>query len=130
MKRYALWLALLLCLPVSAFAAKIVDINSADERMLAAALDGVNQEGARAIVNYRKEHGLFKSVEQLALVKGIDLSVVERNRGYIVLGNQRSKPVAGCGNRTWHCASAVARTAKVWILAGSHMGHDDPAAWM
>lgn len=89
MKRYALWLALLLCLPVSAFAAKIVDINSADERMLAAALDGVNQEGARAIVNYRKEHGLFKSVEQLALVKGIDLSVVERNRGYIVLGNQR-----------------------------------------
>jgi len=41
---------------------------------------------AQAIVAYRKEHGAFKSPEQLALVKGIGLKTVEKNRDRIVLG--------------------------------------------
>ena len=41
---------------------------------------------AEAIVAYRKEHGSFKSPEQLALVKGIGLKTVEKNRDRILLG--------------------------------------------
>lgn len=84
-------LVLLLLIPTSAIAARTVDVNSANERMLARALDGLGQGGAKAIVDYRKEHGAFRSMEQLALVKGVDLSAVERNRERIVLGNGRGK---------------------------------------
>ena len=41
---------------------------------------------AEAIVAYRKEHGSFKSPEQLALVKGIGLKTVEKNRDRILIG--------------------------------------------
>ena len=91
MKRYTLWLLALLSMPMSAFAAKTVDINNADARMLANALEGVSQKDAKSIVDYRKEHGAFKSVEQLALVKGIGLRAVERNRDRIVLGDRRAR---------------------------------------
>ena len=40
-----------------------------------------------AIVAYRKEHGAFKSLDQLASVKGIGLKTVEKNREAITLGS-------------------------------------------
>jgi len=55
---------------------------------------------AEAIVAYRKEHGSFKSPEQLALVKGIGLKTVEKNRDRILIGGsavparQPATPVA------------------------------------
>ena len=47
---------------------------------------------AEAIVAYRKANGAFKSAEQLALVKGIGLKTVEKNRDRIVVAAVRRRP--------------------------------------
>jgi competence protein ComEA len=69
-----------------ALGADRVDINTADAAAIDAALVNVGRAKAEAIVAWRKEHGAFRSVEQLAEVKGIGLSIVEKNRDRIVLG--------------------------------------------
>jgi competence protein ComEA len=63
-----------------------VNINSADAATLDRVLDGVGPSKAEAIVAYRKSNGAFRSIEQLASVKGIGLSTVERNRERILVG--------------------------------------------
>ena len=70
----------------SATAAERVDVNSADAAAIDAALVNVGRSKAEAIVAYRKEHGAFKSAEQLVEVKGIGLSLVEKNRDRIAIG--------------------------------------------
>ena len=72
------------------FAATQVDINSADAKTLAQALDGVGLVKAEAIVAYRNAHGPFESIEDLAKVKGIGPRVLEENREAIVFGKPRS----------------------------------------
>jgi competence protein ComEA len=64
---------------VAALAAGKVNINTADAKTLAAALDGVGPSRAEAIVQYRAEHGPFKTVEALANVRGIGQSVLKAN---------------------------------------------------
>jgi competence protein ComEA len=80
-------LALILLLATSAFAADRVNINTADAATIDQVLLNVGPAKAEAIVAYRKAHGSFKSLEQLALVKGIGLKTVEKNRDRIALGN-------------------------------------------
>ena len=80
---------LALCLMLaagSALAIDRVDINSADATALDAALVNVGRTKAEAIVAYRKQHGAFRSAEQLAEVKGIGLATIEKNRDRIVVG--------------------------------------------
>lgn len=60
-----------------------VNINTADAPTLAAMLDGVGESRAQAIVEHRKANGPFDSAEELADVKGIGDSVVEKNRARI-----------------------------------------------
>jgi competence protein ComEA len=69
----------------AAFAAEKVNINTADARTIDKVLVGIGPSKAEAIVAYRKEHGAFKSADQLASVKGIGLSIVEKNRDRIVV---------------------------------------------
>jgi competence protein ComEA len=57
-----------------------VNINTADAPALAAAIKGVGEKKAQAIVEYRKVHGPFKSVDELALVDGIGKTTVEKSR--------------------------------------------------
>lgn len=64
-----------------------VDINSADARTLHASLLNIGQSKAEAIVAWRKQHGRFRSADELAQVKGIGLKTIERNRSWIVLGS-------------------------------------------
>ena len=73
--------------PVFAYAAP-VDINTADAETISAELKGVGLAKARAIVEYRKKHGPFRSADDLSLVKGIGERTVELNRSDIVV----SKP--------------------------------------
>ena len=63
-----------------------VDINSADADALAAALNGVGEAKARAIVAHRNEYGAFKSADELALVKGVGQRLVELNKDAIRVG--------------------------------------------
>ncbi|MBS0456971.1 MAG: ComEA family DNA-binding protein [Proteobacteria bacterium] len=63
-----------------------VNINSADAKTLHASLLNIGQSKAEAIVAWRKQHGAFRSADELAQVKGIGLKTIEKNRSYIVLG--------------------------------------------
>ncbi|MCG8369897.1 MAG: helix-hairpin-helix domain-containing protein [Proteobacteria bacterium] len=75
-------LALLLASPVAAFAGP-VNINTADAETISAELKGVGLAKAKAIVEYRKKHGPFRSADDLSLVKGIGERTVELNRADI-----------------------------------------------
>ena len=79
---------LIACLPLWAFAGP-VDINTADAETISAELKGVGLSKARAIVEYRKKHGPFKSPDDLSLVKGIGERTVEINRGNIRVQSPR-----------------------------------------
>ncbi len=81
MKKYSLALTCLL-LPLLALAGP-VNVNTADADKLAAELNGVGLAKARAIVEYRKKHGPFRSADDLSLVKGIGERTVEKNRSDI-----------------------------------------------
>ncbi len=60
--------------------AEPVNINTADAATLSRELKGVGETRAQAIVEHRVQHGPFRSVEELALVKGIGPKVIEQNR--------------------------------------------------
>jgi len=63
---------------LAAFAAQ-VNLNTATAAQLET-LNGIGAAKAEAIVAYRGEHGSFKSVDELADVKGIGDKTVEKNR--------------------------------------------------
>ncbi len=69
-----------------------VNINTADVAAIDQALINVGPSKAAAIVAYRKEHGAFRSADQLAEVKGIGLKTVEKNRDRIVIGSVAAAP--------------------------------------
>jgi len=68
-----------LALSTPAWAAE-VNINQADAATLAAELRGIGEAKARAIVEYRKLNGPFRSVDDLQKVKGISIKTIEKNR--------------------------------------------------
>ncbi len=86
-------LVLSLLLLGSAVAAEKVNINTADVATLDRVLLNIGPAKAQAIVAHRKAHGAFRSLEQLALVKGIGLKTVEKNRDRIVIGGVAAAPV-------------------------------------
>ena len=89
MKSFALIaqsLVLSLLLAGSAFAAEKVNINTADAATIDRVLVNVGPSKAEAIVAYRKANGPYRSAEQLALVKGIGLKTIEKNRDRIMVG--------------------------------------------
>ncbi|WP_324957752.1 helix-hairpin-helix domain-containing protein [Xanthomonas oryzae] len=75
-----------LLLSSNAYALDKVDINTASAEELDKVLVNVGRSKAEAIVEHRQANGPFKSAEELALVKGIGLKTVERNRDLIEVG--------------------------------------------
>lgn len=67
---------------------QLVDINQADATQLAT-LKGIGPKKAEAIIAYRTAHGNFKTVSELANVKGIGAKAVARlqskNSGRLVV---------------------------------------------
>lgn len=72
-------IAFLLSVPVLALAAP-VNVNTADAETISSELKGVGLSKAKAIVEYRKKHGPFRSADDLSLVKGIGERTVDLNR--------------------------------------------------
>ena len=95
-------LLLMFALIGSAIAGETVNINTADAATLDRVLVNVGPAKAQAIVDYRKANGAFNSPEQLAMVKGIGLKTVEKNRDRIVVRAAAPRPAG----------SAVASAAK------------------
>ncbi|NRA60458.1 MAG: helix-hairpin-helix domain-containing protein [Psychrobium sp.] len=71
-----------------------VNINTATEKELVAALNGIGSKKAKAIVNYRKQHGKFKSNSDLLAVKGIGPKLLEKNNGRIKFSGNSKVDVA------------------------------------
>ena len=83
MKKFYLTLFLLLFLATAAFAK--VNINTADVTELQT-INGIGQAKAEAIVKYRKEHGAFKTADDLTQVKGIGDKIVNKIKGEVITG--------------------------------------------
>ena len=62
-----------------------VNINTADADTLSNELSGIGQSKAEAIVAYRDQHGPYKQLEDLANVKGIGISTIEKNKSKMIL---------------------------------------------
>jgi len=56
-----------------------VNINTASAEQLALILNGVGEQRAQAIVDYRERHGSFQSANDLISVKGIGQATLEDN---------------------------------------------------
>lgn len=57
-----------------------VNINKASAEQIAKTLDGIGMSKAKAIVEYRRVNGAFKSVQSLAIVKGIGEQTIAANK--------------------------------------------------
>ena len=81
-----------------AAASEKVNINTADAETLSRVLSNVGPAKADEIVAHRAANGPFRSVDELAEVKGIGLATVERNRDRIETGTpapRRASATAG-----------------------------------
>ncbi|MGR0277712.1 ComEA family DNA-binding protein [Marinomonas dokdonensis] len=82
MKR-AVFVMSVLFISTSLWAATPLDINTANAKELAVVMKGVGDKKAQAIIEYREQHGPFKSIEDLVKVKGIGQALVSRNQTLI-----------------------------------------------
>lgn len=62
-----------------------VDINNAGVKDFTS-LNGIGAKKAEQIVKYRKANGCFKSISDLAKVKGIGEKTVAKNKANLTLG--------------------------------------------
>lgn len=97
MLKQLILVALLACFASSSFANETttnvklegieitVNINQASAEELADLLTGIGLKKAQAIVEFREEHGAFKSADDLQQVNGIGASIVATNRERINL---------------------------------------------
>jgi competence protein ComEA len=81
MKKIALLLAALLAYAGTAFA--VVNINSASQKQLEE-LPGVGPAKAKAIIDYRKKNGPFKTTEDIKKVEGIGDATYDQIKGDLV----------------------------------------------
>jgi competence protein ComEA len=86
-------LLLIVSMLFSLAALAAVNINTATKEELDA-LKGIGPVKAQAIVDYRKEHGPFKSVDDLKNVKGIGDKTLESLRKDISVSGANTAPAA------------------------------------
>jgi competence protein ComEA len=89
MKRMSLLFAALLA--YAGLALAVVNINSASEKQLAE-LDGIGPAKAKAIIDYRKKNGPFKSTEDLKKVNGVGDATYDKIKGDLVLSGTTTGP--------------------------------------
>ncbi len=67
-----------------------VDINTADQKQLES-VKGIGPAKAKAIIDYRKKNGPFKSVDDLANVKGMNAKGIASMKGELTAGRAGNK---------------------------------------
>lgn len=70
----------------SVIAGERININTADAATLDRVMQGVGPAKAAAIVEHRRVHGPFRTVDQIVSVKGIGPATLEANRDRIMVG--------------------------------------------
>lgn len=70
--------------PESLLEGEVINLNTASQGDLER-LPGIGESRARAIVEYRQEHGPFRSVDELLLVRGIGEGILEGLREYVTV---------------------------------------------
>ncbi|MBI4809087.1 MAG: helix-hairpin-helix domain-containing protein [Nitrosomonadales bacterium] len=85
-----LLLALFMSFAFSGISYAAVDLNTATKAELEA-VKGVGSAKADAILEYRKQHGAFKSVDELNAVPGFGDKSVEKMRGEFGVGKSAKK---------------------------------------
>ena len=73
--------------PAAAARSGAVDLNSASEEQLQE-VPGIGPSLAKKIVDFRKENGPFKSVDDLLKVRGIGEKSLERLRPHLTVGKK------------------------------------------
>lgn len=92
-KHVLLGLLLWLVMPAMAQSPSRVDINQASAEQLQQ-LPGVGPGKAKAIVQYRAEHGRFLAVEELDKVPGFGAGLLKRLYPLVVVGDVPNAPAA------------------------------------
>ena len=100
--------SLLVCLLIggpqfaaSADSARPININTASASELAA-VNGLGEVKARAIVAYREQNGPFKSVDDLKEVKGIGDRMLAKLRPQVTLGSPGDAPAKAPASAAKH----------------------------
>jgi len=78
-----------------------VNINTASASELAA-LNGLGEVKAKAIVAYREQNGPFKSVDDLKEVKGIGEQMLAKLRPQLTLGSAADAPIGAAVSHAKH----------------------------
>src|SRR5512141_3372350 len=95
----------------SALAALNLNTATKDELV---ALPGIGPAKAQAILDYRRAHGSFKSVDEVKDVKGIGARRFEKLKGELTVTGASAKPAARPGDKA---AGLPQRAAKGEVTA-------------
>jgi len=93
MKKIIIALFAMFLMTFAGFASAVVDLNAATPAELDA-LKGVGPAKAKAIIDYRDKNGPFKSVDDLAKVKGFGAKTVDKLRPELTVGGAAPAPTA------------------------------------
>lgn len=85
----AIFVSIFLVFTSLAVQAEPVNINTANAFVISKSLKGIGIKKAKAIVAYRDKHGKFKSVEELAKVKGIGSKTIAKNKKNLKIGKMK-----------------------------------------
>ena len=96
---------------VSQFALAALNLNTATKEELVA-LSGIGPARAQAILDYRSQHGAFKSVDELKDVKGIGARRFEKLKPELTVGPAPARTVARQDAKAAVPAKAEAKSHK------------------
>ena len=121
MQRLLVALAALL---LSTAAAAALNLNTATKDELIA-LPGIGPAKAQAIVDYRNQHGPFRSVDEVRKVKGIGEKLFTQIKPELTVGP--AKPAAAASAAKADAAKADAKSDRMARAGNGPVGKDDKA---
>ena len=92
--RSLLWIVLVSAITSSTgvLADSLIDINNANASVLSKNLPGIGPAKAKSIIDYRLQHGAFKSIGSLINVKGIGPATLEKIRALLFIAQAANLP--------------------------------------